>query len=153
LPDLTHIGCTGSVVLDVVNQFRLVAPTFSISTTGISNLVLDVEILPIEETIPKFFCRKCKMEFTEEVLSSSIGALCRICGLVHPVDKLVFHSRIGILCIICIKKLKLATERKEETYIKRLGKVYYEYVAQYELSKSLRTRPLATILKIPINIL
>lgn len=149
---LTHIDCGGQAVLDTGNKFKLFAQTFSLSTTGIGNLILDVEILDGEITA-RFFCKTCGNEFDYATIATRLGSTCRICDKSFPVGELSFSSKIGILCITCTKKLRLAAVKNEPSDVKKIGSIYYDYVRSYELTRTFRTIPLAILLSKPINIL
>lgn len=146
---LTHTAnrCNGSIVIDCDKAVKMIAPSFSINSVGIGNLMMDIEVVPGGVLIPSFRCKKCNDIIEISSIGEDVSCICQICGRLHPVSDINVHSEIVTICAPCIREVKdyCTTGSLTNTRIK-------EFVELYALTKSMRTIPLETVLSKPINI-
>ena len=146
---LVHMynNCGGNIVIDASMSAKLYAPSFSINTGGITNLTLDIDIVPGGELIPSFRCRRCGLTIGFDDIGSHLSAFCQVCGHRHPVSDLSVHAHIPTICNGCISRIMsfCTGDGNEDRRIK-------DYVEVYSLTKRLDVVRLETVLKSPITL-
>jgi hypothetical protein len=144
---LTHIGCNGSIVINATKTAKLVAPSFSINSAGISSLVLDIQVVEGGKLTPAFECVKCGKEFSNVEVETGLMAHCQICGNDTPVSELLVHTEITCICSTCMKAIKaqLTTGITSQELIA-------EYIEQFGLNSRMKTVSMIKVLTSPITL-
>lgn len=140
-------NCGGNVVINASKAYRLIAPSFSISLSGIDNMTLDV-LITTDSFEPEFVCVKCKTSIEDEDLKFKTYAKCLICGKNTLINDMVVHSQIPFMCKECLKQIKTATTYQD---IPGIPIIIYRYIEAFGLTKGIRTVPLYKALQIPIK--
>jgi len=146
---LTHTAnrCGGSIVIDCDKVVKMIAPSFSINSNGIGNLMMDIEIVPGGKLTPSFRCKKCNETINQDSMGDDLSCICQICGKLIPISDINVHSEIVTVCTSCVRDVKeFCTTGKTDNY--RVS----NFVDLYALTKSMRTIPLVTVLNKPIII-
>lgn len=145
---LIHTGkCSGPVVLDASKTTKLIAPSFSINSAGITNVTLDIQVLQNGGNSPSYWCSKCEEDIGTDDLGEDVSALCQVCGKYHTVSSLYVHSMITTICSGC--KADIVDHLRNGKDISERTK---EYITGFSLTENLRTVSLLKVLTSPVKI-
>jgi hypothetical protein len=114
----SHQRCGGSLVLDLSQALKMVAPSFSIDGGGISRVVADLRLDSRAQVTPVWECTKCGAQITSGSAHGHLQAPCMICGQVHPISDLFTHERVVCVCKVCVdtifKRASVASHPRPE---------------------------------------
>jgi hypothetical protein len=143
---LTHKGCKGIVALNANKLCYLIAPSFVVSTSGITNMVVDI-ITNLEKKEPEYICCKCYETFSGESLKTKVCVSCLVCGESEEVGSAFIHSALSCVCSSCTKKLKESFVEPDEA-----SDLIKQYVNVFGLTKTFRVSSLYKALSIPVKL-
>lgn len=140
-------GCGGNVVIDASQSAKLIAPSFSINSGGITGLTLDIDISNSGKLVPAFLCMKCSSIVDKGDLGKDLIAVCQVCAKEKLVVDLHVHPQITCLCESCLEELKMVSLGGKAKNPRVL-----DYVSLYNLKPDIKTVPLAKVLASPIKL-
>ena len=145
---LTH-KCGGLVALDASVYYRLIAPSFDITSTGITRYTIDILRVPNDnfKISPRYLCATCGEVLDEETLKTDVFAQCCVCGKKSAVETTGVHTQVPFLCTTCVKDLKKGTGD-----ITSVDEYIQEFLKVFQFGKTVRTVPLIKVLLMPIKI-
>lgn len=141
---LKHVGCGGSIVINVTSAIAVFAPSFSVNTGGLSNLTLDIEAT-LGYATPDYYCKKCNASFSGNKIGTDIVAVCQICGEDYIADNLYVHTRVSTICKTCLEAIKSSHRGGS---ISRIN----EFIETFDMSGKDHFVPLVKVLSFPIKI-
>lgn len=111
-----HINCGGAIVLDMSKHLKLIAPTFSLGESGISQLVVDVhqcdDIRNSRKVDPHWQCASCLQDISKEKAGDSLCMVCQVCSHQKSVNECFFNEYLSGVCESCVKALKEESSEK-----------------------------------------
>ncbi len=145
---LTHTGenCRGSVFLDPGQSAKLLSPSFSFGTSGISTMILELKLKP--GGVALWECAKCGKQISGEQIKTELSAYCQICGHLHKVDDLVIHERISCICRLCVGKIKAYRKKPESIQDSRIR----DYAEMFNLGERAKFIPMFDCLQQPMDL-
>lgn len=103
---LSHVGCGGSVVVDLSNSVKLVAPAFQLAEKSVSGLMIDTQVTTKNGRItPQWACLQCGKVIPPEKYETEIESVCIVCSRTKPLGELVRHRHLNCVCRKCVNEM------------------------------------------------
>ncbi len=97
-----HTVCKGGPI--VLNpNVKLVSPSFSVGSGGITGAMLDVQLPKNNITKPSLECSYCDCVIQERDMDTTITATCSCCNSEKVMAHLSVHDIVGVICNDCVK--------------------------------------------------
>jgi hypothetical protein len=133
---LTH-NCGHPVVIDATGFLKVISPSFNLSPTGVSNLILDIFVENDSKITPSYLCTSCEKALTSDQLKDDVMAVCQVCGKPGAVDTMNVHSHIAVVCNTCMAAMRGDSD---------LTSQQLRYKGGFGITRTTRVTPLVKVL-------
>lgn len=99
-----HKDCGGDLLVDLSDNFVLIAPAISLSTRSATISVTELDTKGNKKLKISFFCRKCKEEVRKN--DSRVLARCSVCPNQNPITQMYTTDVLPAICEKCVESLE-----------------------------------------------